>query len=91
MLTSTGAVEFRWSFRPKITCWIYFGVIEPKLLYAVAFWWSALNKLHVRLLDEVRSSAELHITGALRTTVLLAEPATKFPATTLDNYGILFW
>ena len=48
-------------------CWIYSAVIEPNLLYGVAFWWTALDKQHnFRLLVKVRRSAAIYITDALR-------------------------
>ena len=47
---------------------LHSAVIEAKLLYRVAFWWTALENLHnVGLLDGVRRSASIHITGALLT------------------------
>ena len=39
--------------------WIYSAVIDPNLLYRVAFWWNALDIRHnVRLLDRVRLATQ---------------------------------
>ena len=79
--------------------WIYSIVIEPNLLYGVAFWWTDLDKQqNVKFLDKVRRFALFYVTGALRTTstkalfamlyriptVLLAKQAAKFAATRLN-------
>ena len=80
-------------------------VPSPKnRLYGVAFLWTDLNRQHnVRILDKVRRSAAIYITGTLRATrtralfamlnllpiLLLAKQATKFTATRLN--ALSFW
>ena len=83
-----------------VMCWIYSAVIEPNLLYGVAFWWTALDKLYnVRLLDGVIRFAAIRITGALGTTPtkvlfamlnwfpteILPKQVAKFTATRLND------
>ena len=77
----SAVVERSEADRPRIMHWIYSAVIEPNLLNGVAFSWTALDKQYnVRLLDKVRRSAAISMTG----TVLLAKQAAKFAAIRLN-------
>jgi len=62
-----------------IVHWLYTAIVRPILLYGNIVWWSFLEKnLNLRILHKIQGSAELCISGALRTT------ATEASNTILD-------
>ena len=59
----------KWGFSPSIVRWIYTAVVRPILLYGILVWWPTVCKSSALIkLNKVQRSAELCITGALRTT-----------------------
>lgn len=59
----------KWGLKPMVAQWVYTAVVRPILLYGVVVWWTALVKLtKYKMLDKVQRSAEIYISGALRTT-----------------------
>jgi len=62
-----------------IVHWLYTAIVRPILLYGNIVWWRSLGKnCNLRILHKIQRSAELCISGALRTT------ATEALNTTLD-------
>jgi len=83
-----------------IVHWLYAAIVRPILLYGNIVWWPSLEKnCNLRILHKIQRSAELCISGALRTTStetldLLAKSwasATSPRSTGMDNrlYGSL--
>ena len=63
------AIGIRWGFSPKIVHWLYTAVVRPILLYGILVWWPALNrKTSLTKMHSVQRSAQLCISGALRST-----------------------
>jgi len=49
--------------------WLYTAIVRPILLYGNIVWWHSLEKnCNLRILHKIQRSAELCISGALRTT-----------------------
>jgi len=52
-----------------IVQWLYTAIDRPILLYGNIVWWPSLKKsCNLRILHKIQRSAELCISGALRTT-----------------------
>jgi len=63
------AIGRKWGFSPMIVHWLYTAIVRPILLYGNIVWWPSLEKnCNLRILHKIQRSAELCISGALRTT-----------------------
>jgi len=63
------AIWRKWGFSPMIVHWLYTAIVKPILLYGNIVWWHSLEKnCNFRILHKIQRSAELCISGALRTT-----------------------
>jgi len=73
------AIGRKWGFSPMTVQWLYTAIVRPILLYGNIVWRHSLEKNCIlRILYKIQRSAELCISGALRTT------ATKALNTILD-------
>jgi len=76
--------EAKWGFSTVIVHWLYSAIVRPILLYIV--WWRSLEKnCNLRILHKILRSAELCISGALRTTV------TEALKTILELQPLTYW
>jgi len=63
------AIGRKWGFSPIIVHWLYTAIVRPILLYGNIVRWPSLeNNCNFRILHKIQRSAELCISGALRTT-----------------------
>jgi len=63
------AIGRKWGFSPMIVHWLYTAIVRPILLYGNIVWWPSLDKnCNLRIFHKIQGSAELCISGALRTT-----------------------
>ncbi|XP_044248759.1 uncharacterized protein [Drosophila takahashii] len=63
------AIGRKWGFSPVIVHWLYTAIVRPILLYGIIVWWHSLEKYcNLKNLNKIQRSAELCISGALRTT-----------------------
>nr|XP_044248538.1 uncharacterized protein LOC123002436 [Drosophila takahashii] len=63
------AIGRKWGFSPVIVHWLYTAIVRPILLYGIIVWWHSLEKnCNLKNLHKIQRSAELCISGALRTT-----------------------
>jgi len=59
----------KWGFSPVIVHWLYTAIVRPILLYENIVRWPSLeNNCNLRIVHKIQTSAELCISGALRTT-----------------------
>jgi len=79
LFTCKKAIGRKWGFSPMIVHWLYIAIVRPILFFGNIVWWPSLEKnCNLRILHKIQGSAELCISGALRTT------ATKALNTILD-------
>jgi len=63
------AIGRKWAFSPVIVYWLYTEIVRPILLYGNIVWWPSLERnCNLKILYKIQRSAELCISGALRTT-----------------------
>ena len=69
MMMCRRAIGNTWGLNPKVTRWIYTGIIRPILSYAACIWSPGLGKEYIRkAVTKVQRAACLLVTGSLRST-----------------------
>ena len=66
------AIGKTWGLKPKVLKWIYQAVVLPKLTYGAVAWAYNLNKTQIRQLEKFQAQYARAITGANKSTPLLA-------------------
>ena len=69
LYTCKKAIGLKWGMSPQIVRWLYIAIIRPILTYGIVTWWPILEKkTSLKKLTTVQRTAELCISGGLRTT-----------------------
>ncbi|MCP3668559.1 MAG: hypothetical protein GY696_39775 [Gammaproteobacteria bacterium] len=59
----------KWGLSPKLTHWLYVGIVRPILMYGALIWWRGAKVVqNQRILERVQRVAMLCISGAMSTT-----------------------